>query len=382
MKIAYCLNSIRYLGGIQKITVVKANALAEIPENEVYIIVTDNKEGVLLEPLSPKVKLIDLNVNYYADDWKSRWHILEGIFIKRRKHKQYLKSTLQDIQPDIVISVGQSEKNMLPSINGKWKTIREFHFTKDYRKRQAKTWFEKLLAWGGDLYDYHYKIKGYDHIVTLTHEDKDNNWKGWNNVSVIPNPSTFKTDQISELNQKKVISVGRLNMQKNYASLIRAFKLVADKHPDWILEIYGNGPQEMELKSLIAKLNLEKQVFLKGFSSNVKQVMTNASIFVSSSIFEGFPLVIIEAMACGLPIISYACPCGPKDVITDNKDGFLIPLNNEVLLAEKISLLIENGKVRKQMRLTAITKANLYKIENIIPIWMNLFKILLIRQKI
>lgn len=377
MKIAYCLNSIRYLGGIQKVTVIKANALAEIPENEVYIIVTDNKEGVLLEPLSPKVKLIDLDINYYADDWKSRWHILKGIFIKRRKHKQRLKSTLKEIQPDIVISVGQSEKNMLPTIKGNWKTIREFHFTKDYRNRQAKTWFEKLLAWGGDLYDYHYKIKGYDHIVTLTHEDKDNNWKEWNNVSVIPNPSTFKTDQISELNQKKVISVGRLNMQKNYASLIRAFKLVADKHPDWILEIYGNGPQEMELKSLIAKLNLEKHVFLKGFSSNVKQVMTNASIFVSSSIFEGFPLVIIEAMACGLPVISYACPCGPKDFIAEGVDGYLVKVNDEKSLANTINICIEDQALLNKLSINALNKATQFSPNYIIPTWNNLFQALL-----
>ena len=113
MKIAYCLNSIRYLGGIQKVTVVKANALSEIPENEVYIIVTDNKEGVLLEPLSPKVKLIDLDINYYEDDYKSRWNVLKGIFIKRREHKKRLTSVLKEIQPDIAISVGQSEKNML-----------------------------------------------------------------------------------------------------------------------------------------------------------------------------------------------------------------------------------------------------------------------------
>ncbi|MBR6621513.1 MAG: glycosyltransferase family 4 protein, partial [Bacteroides sp.] len=92
MKIAYCLNSIRYLGGIQKVTIVKANALSEIPENEVYIIVTDNKEGVLLEPLSPKVKLIDLDINYYEDDYKSRWNVLKGIFIKRREHKKRLTS--------------------------------------------------------------------------------------------------------------------------------------------------------------------------------------------------------------------------------------------------------------------------------------------------
>ena len=84
MKIVYCLNSIRYLGGIQRVTVVKANALAEIEDNEVYIIVTDNKNGVFTEPLSPKVHLIDLDINYYEDDYKSRWNVLKGIFFKSR----------------------------------------------------------------------------------------------------------------------------------------------------------------------------------------------------------------------------------------------------------------------------------------------------------
>lgn len=373
MRIVYCLNSIRYLGGIQRVTVVKANALANIEGNEVYIVVTDNKNGVITEPLSSKVHLIDLDINYYEDDYKSRWNVLKGIFIKRREHKKRLTSVLNEIQPDIVISVGQSEKNMIPSIKGKWRTIREFHFVKDYRLRQAKSFFDKILAWGGNWYDFSFKIKGYDHIVTLTHEDKEMNWKGWKNVSVIPNPSTFQTDKTSTLNEKKVISVGRLTPQKNYASLIRAFKNVVDKHPDWTLEIYGDGPQEMELKSLIDKLNLKKHVFLKGFSSNVKEVMTNASIFALSSIFEGFGLVIVEAMACGLPAVSYACPCGPKDIITDGKDGFLVKVNDENALADKINLLIGKKKLRQQISNAAIIKAEQYNINNITPMWMQLF---------
>lgn len=373
MKIVYCLNSIRYLGGIQRVTIVKANALAEIKGNEVYIIVTDNKNGVITEPLSPKVHLIDLNINYYEDDYKSRWNVLKGIFIKRREHKKRLTSVLNEIQPDIVISVGQSEKNMIPSIKGKWKTIREFHFVKDYRLRQAKSFFDKMLAWGGDWYDFHFKIKGYNQIITLTQEDKETNWKGWKNVSVIPNPSTFHTDHTSSLSEKKVISVGRLTSQKNYASLIRAFKNVAEKHPDWILEIYGDGPQEVKLKSLITQLNLEKHVFLKGFSSNVKEVITNASIFALSSVFEGLPLVIVEAMACGLPVVSYTCPCGPNDIITDKKDGFLVNVNDEKTLANKINTLIEYEALRKQMSDAAIIKASKYKIKNIVSIWMNIF---------
>ena len=373
MKIVYCLNSIRYLGGIQRVTVVKANALAKIDDNEVYIIVTDSKNGVITEPLSSKVHLIDLDINYYEDDYKSRWNVLKGIFIKRKEHKKRLTSVLNEIQPDIVISVGQSEKNMIPSIKGKWKTIREFHFVKDYRLRQAKSFFDKMLAWGGNLYDFHFKIREYDQIVTLTYEDKETNWKGWKNVSVIPNPSTFHTDHTSSLSEKKVISVGRLTSQKNYTSLIRAFKNVTEKHSDWILEIYGDGPQEVELKSLITQLNLEKHVFLKGFSSNVKEVIINASIFALSSVFEGFGLVIVEAMACGLPVVSYACPCGPKDIITEGKDGFLVNVNDEVTLANQINVLIENEKLRKQMSDAAKIKADQYNIENITSMWMNLF---------
>ena len=373
MKIVYCLNSIRYLGGIQRVTVVKANALAEIEDNEVYIIVTDNKNGVITEPLSPKVHLIDLNINYYKDDYKSRWNVLKGIFIKRREHKKRLASVLNKIQPDIVVSVGQSEKNMIPSIKGKWKTIREFHYTKDYRFNHAHSIFDKILAYWGNIYDYSFKIKKYDHIVTLTREDKDTNWKGWENVSVIPNPSTFQPNETSTLNKKKVISVGRLAAPKNYASLIKAFKNVADKHSDWILEIYGDGPQEVELKSLITQLNLEKHVFLKGFSSNVKEVMINASIFALSSLFEGFGLVLVEAMACGLPVVSYACPCGPKDIITDKKNGFLVNVKDEITLANRINSLIENDALRKQMSREALKKSKTYNTNVIIAQWMKLF---------
>lgn len=376
MKIVYCLNSIRHLGGIQRVTVVKANALAEIEGNDVYIIVTDNKNGVIIEPLSPKVHLIDLDINYYADDYKSRWNVLKGIFIKRREQKRRLRSILNSIQPDIVISVGQSEKNMIPSIKGKWKTIREIHFTKDYRFYCAHSIFDKILAYCGNIYDYSFKIKKYDRIVILTYEDKDTNWKGWNNVSVIPNPSTFQTNETSTLNEKKVISIGRLTFIKNFRSLINAWKYVAEKHPDWILEIYGDGAQHIELKSLIAKLNLEKHVFLKGFSSNVKEVMVNTSIYVLSSTCEGFSLVLIEAMSCGLPVVSYACPCGPRDIITEGQDGFLVNVNDEEALASRISHLIENEDLRKKMGKAAIEKAQRYDIGNITSMWMNLFKTL------
>lgn len=373
MKIVYCLNSIRYLGGIQRVTIVKANALADRPENEVYIIVTDNEKGLFVESLSPKVYLIDLAVNYYSDDWKSKWNVLKGIFIKRREHKKRLTQELRTIKPDIVVSVGQSEKNFLAGIRGDWATVRELHFTKNYRRLAAHSAFDKVLAVCGDIYDYWFKINAYDQIVVLTKEDKETNWRRSDRVVAIPNPVSFTTNETAKLNSKTIVSVGRLQSQKNYASLIRAFKHVADSHPDWTLEIYGDGDEKNLLQNEIASLGLADNVLLKGYTADVSRKMLDASLYVCSSKFEGLPLVLVEAMSCGLPIVSYACPCGPKDIITEGKDGFLVPVNDEQALADRMCYLIENEDRRKEMGKAAKMTSRKYEVENIVQLWMDLF---------
>lgn len=373
MKIVYCLNSIRYTGGIQRVTVVKANALAEIEGNRVYVVVTDNKEGVRVQELSPKVTLIDLDVNYYTDDWKSRLYVLKGIIVKRREHKKKLTQVLNRINPDIVVSVGQSEKYLLTAIRGNWHTVRELHYCTTYRKQLAYTTFNRLMATVGDLYDYKYKIRKYDSIVLLTNEDKETNWNTNPRLSVIPNPVSFTTEEVSALQNKRIIATGRLTEQKNFASLIRAFKQVADRHPDWILEIFGDGEQKTMLQQQIESLGLQKNVLLCGYSSNIQSEMLNASIFVCSSLFEGFGLVITEGMMCGLPVVSYDCPCGPRDIISEGEDGFLVTVNDEAAMAERICRLIDNEKLRLQMGKAAKNKAQQYRLERIIPLWMDLF---------
>ena len=154
MKIVYCTDSICYAGGIQRITIAKANALAQIEGNEVWIIVTDNKQKPVL-PIDTKVHIINLYINYFEDDWKSKYHILKGILIKRKQHKKKLENVLNQINPDIVISTGTSEKNFLPKIkvNSTPRFIREIHNTKNYRMLAATNLFEKILAILGDLFD-------------------------------------------------------------------------------------------------------------------------------------------------------------------------------------------------------------------------------------
>lgn len=229
MKIAYCLNSISHIGGIGKIAFVKANALAGIVGNEIFIIVTDHDvKSNLTSHFSSNIRLVDLDVNYYEDDWKSQWRVLKGIVVKRRLHKKRLAKTLYEIQPDVVISVGQSEKYMLPEIKGDWVKIREMHYPKDFRKftTASQSMFYKISARLSDFYDYHCKISKYDSIVTLTQEDKALNWRKTEEVHIIPNPLTFHNDKISMLDTKKVIAVGRLSAQKIFHRLFAPFEVL------------------------------------------------------------------------------------------------------------------------------------------------------------
>jgi glycosyltransferase involved in cell wall biosynthesis len=372
MIIVYCLDSINGIGGIQRVTVIKANALAEIPGNEVWVIVADSSGRRMFE-LSPTVHLIDLSVNYYEDDWKSKWYVLKGVFVKRQTHKKRLAAWLNRIRPDIVVSIGQSEKFFLPRIKGNWATIREFHFVRGYRRKTAKSWFEKTSALVGDMLDL-ITLRNYDRIVLLTQEDRVRNWGKMARISVIPNPSTICLTYRALLEEKRVIAVGRLSYQKNYASMIRAFSLVAKRFPEWRLDVYGDGDEKESLTRLITKLSLNGNVNLLGISRNVCEEMLLSSVFVLSSRFEGMSLVLIEAMTCGVPVVSYACPCGPQDIISDGVDGYLVPVGDEKLLAERICRLIEDAELRKRMGAAAFERSKEFSIEKIIPMWMDLFE--------
>ncbi len=375
MRIVYCTDSVCHAGGIQRITVAKANALADIEGNEVWIVVTDNKRPKPVLPISEKVHLVDLDVNYFEDDWKSRLHVLKGIFVKRREHKRKLQQFLNTISPDIVISTGTSEKNFVPrmKVASNPSFVREIHFTSNYRQLAANGWFEKLSAWVGDFLDYRIFIKGYDKIVVLTKEDKELHWKHNDKVIVIPNPLTVQHNKCSTLTNKTVITAGRFTTQKNFSSLIRVWAIVHQSHPDWRLEIWGEGSLKAELQNQIDSSGLTDSVLLMGYTNNIITKFAEASIFVCSSLFEGFGLVIVEAMSCGLPVVSYSCPCGPKDIISEGDDGFLVPVGDETGLASQITYLIKNETLRLQMGNFSYLRSQAYSMSRIISIWESLF---------
>ena len=377
MKIAYCIDTITALGGMERVTIAKANALADITGNQVFIIVVANN-GTPVLSINPKINIINLNVNYGEDFGKNRFHAYQILLKKRKEHKYKLLESINKIKPEIIISTLQSEKYFIKTLKFNYQPtiIMEIHFCTNHRLIDARTPLRKLTAKSGFFLTNQWNMSRIDQIVLLTNEDRELNWKKNNNkVCVIPNPITSESPYPpSTCTEKRVIAAGRLTYQKNFQSLITIWKQVTEKHPDWILEIYGEGEEKNNLKNLITKLNLEGHVFLKGKTSDIFRAMSNSSIFILSSIYEGFGLVITEAMSCGLPVVSYACPCGPKDIITDGKDGYLIPCYNEEILTQKICHLIENEKERKDMGLNAIKKSRKFQTDIITQQWMNLFQ--------
>lgn len=375
MKIVYCINQLENIGGIQRITIAKANALSEIQGNEVTIIAAFYRKKNSSISINPRVKVIDLDVHYYEDQGRSRIGALLYYNKKRKEHKHKLEKALNDLSPDVVISVGGTDKNFLPTlkISSHSAFIREMHYHKYYRRILATGLYEKFLAMVGEFFDYHFYINKYDRIVVLTEEDRKDNWKNHPKVVVIPNPITEIPHRQSSLQNKVVITAGRLVKPKNFQSLISAWADVNRHSPDWKLKIFGDGEKREELQKQIDLKNLSDSVLLCGFTDHIFEEMADASIFVLSSMCEGFGLVLIEAMSCGLPVVSYDCPCGPKDIITNEKEGFLAHLDDQKALSGKLQLLITNYRMRKIMSQYAVERSKYYMMNNIVGMWIVFF---------
>jgi glycosyltransferase involved in cell wall biosynthesis len=201
-----------------------------------------------------------------------------------------------------------------------------------------------------------------------------NEWKHLKNLKVIPNPLSFCSEQSSSLRSKKVIAVGKQGYQKGYDRLLPAWKKVVEKHPDWHLEIYGTIAPEMKLAAQAQELNIENSVHFYPPEKDIQSKYLEASIYVMPSRFEGFGMVLIEAMTCGLPCVSFDCPHGPADIITHGEDGFLIENGNIEQMANSVMQLIGDELFRIKMGNSAKQNVQRFLPEHIMRQWDVLFE--------
>jgi glycosyltransferase involved in cell wall biosynthesis len=183
------------------------------------------------------------------------------------------------------------------------------------------------------------------------------------------------------LENKQVIAVGRYDYQKGFDRLIESWRMVYERFPDWKLKITGDGELRNELELLIDKYHLSDVIELKKSASDILEEYLNASVLVMSSRYEGLPMVLLEAMSVGLPMVAFECKCGPKDVIADGENGFLVPEGDVQVLAERIIQLIENPFLRKKMGQAAKIKSGRYAEPTIMEQWIKLFDNLLDERK-
>lgn len=215
-----------------------------------------------------------------------------------------------------------------------------------------------------------------DVLVALTERDVaayDKLLGGTQRIARIPNTVHAMGGPEPDLSTKTILAAGRLVSQKGFDYLIPAFAKVADEHPDWNLKICGKGKLRPELKQMIADLSLKGRVELAGPSKDMGATFAEASIFVLSSRFEGFPLILIEAMSKGLAVVSFDCPTGPADIIDDHENGILVPHKDVDALAEGMRQLMADEQLRRKVAASAAVKAREYEIENIGPQWEELF---------
>lgn len=193
------------------------------------------------------------------------------------------------------------------------------------------------------------------------------------NIFIIPNSNPIESTEKSDLKKNRIISVGRLTHQKGFDLLIEIAEIIKQKNPNWEFNIFGTGEDEKMLQNKIDVKNLSNIVKLKGLSHSIEQEYLNSSIFLLTSRWESFGLVLIEAMKLGLPVISFECD-GPSTIIKDNENGFLIPKFEKELMAEKIIKLIEDKKLREKMGKNSIELSEAYNEKNIMPLWNQLIQ--------
>ena len=388
-KIVFCTPALYSAGGVERVVSFKASYFAEQLGYDVTIIVTEGKGRECFFPLSEKVKVVNFEIGFEAL-WKAFFFRKVFLYmLKQRQYKTLLSAELMRIQPDITISMLRREINFLTSLKDGSKKIGELHVNRaNYRNFEANdtNFLKRLFSWFW-MKSLVTQLNKLDQLVVLTDKSKSA-WPELENVIVIPDPIPLSLPKPNGTNPKRIITIGRYAYQKGYDMLLKAWaeieklkKLEEVKEvEEWTLDIYGQGDRT-DYYRLMAELGIgTNRCHLNSPVDDVGQVYKDSSIFVLSSRFEGFGLVLVEAMASGLSVVSFDCPVGPDEIITDGYDGLLVPSGDIKVLAQKLMLLMTDEKLRTRLSQNARQSVQQYEMNLIAGKWVDLFNKLMAKS--
>ena len=375
MKIVYVVGGLLSPTGMSTILSEKINWLADHTDYDLHMILTEKPYVKWCYDINPKVKWVNFNINFDELDTMPMHKKIFHYWLKQKKYKRLFTQYLMELRPDITVSALRREINFINNIQDGSKKIGEIHFERTFYRNfnspHLPSFLNKMISnyWTATLIK---NLKRLDRFIILTHEDY-NHWPELNNKIVIPNSIPGYHGVSAKLETKSAIAVGRYTWQKGFDLLIEAWDIVAKKHPDWTLNIYGVGNYQ-PFQDLANRKGLENIVFCHQSTRDIYKKYQESSIFILSSRHEGFGLVLLEAMSVGLPPVAFACPCGPRDIVTDKVDGILAENGNVQELADGICFYIEHPDKRKEYGRKATLKAQQFSQDIIMQKWVDLFE--------
>lgn len=343
---------------------------------DITIVTTNQGARAPFYPFPEQVRMIDLGINYSSGEEEGALRKILTYFQKRRLHRKRLGELLQREKADIVISLFPSESSFIPDIKDGSKKVLELHFNKFFRQQYNRKgligMLDRLRTWMDERL-----VRKFDKFVVLTNEDKGY-WGDLPNIEVIPNAAKPAVGRISDQSKKRVIAVGRLDYQKGFDRLIKAWALVASEPEleSWRLDIFGQGEWQQMLEQMVEKYSLQQRVKINPPTKNIAKEYAESSLLAMSSHYEGLPMVMIEAMSYGLPVVTFDYKCGPKDIITHNENGVLVREGDIEGLAAHLKRVMLDEPLRRRLAEEALSITNEYDEQRVMAKWYDLFETL------
>ena len=366
MRLLYTFRSLAVWGGIERVLVDKMNYFANMCGYDVYMLTTDQGDHIVPYHLEDHVHLEDLGIQFHMQYRYSGFRRLWDRWQRIRLFKKRLSERIRVIHPDVIVCTTADPVYSIAKVKGEIPLVVESHSIcsrtldgKNIRQRLVA----KLLLSG---------LKHAAYVVALTENDALEWRKFHPHVEVVPNMVHLNESQLSSLENKRVIWVGRLDYQKRPMEIIKIWQKVYPMFPDWHLDIYGEGEQLQEIENLVNSLNMN--IHIHQPTNRIFDAYRESSVLASTSLFEPFGLVIPEAMSCGLPVVTYNSPFGPSSILSDGNDGFLIQNNDQQAFADRLCQLMSDGTLRSQMGRAASITSRRFEAKQIMPQWKTLFE--------
>lgn len=354
MKILYITPTIQDEGGLSRVFSIKTNYLYEKEGYKIHFLTLNNNKKPFFT-FNNEIKITDLKIS-------------GNKFNRISQYFRWVKFYLKEIQPDIIVLCDLGWKGLFFNFFVKTKVpiVYEIHGSL-YNEPIKKNWLVKKIR----FLIRKVLVRSFKNVVLLTEDSK----KEWNiPCEIIPNPPSFSSNKKSTCETKTALIISRHSYEKGIDRILEIWVDVLENFPDWNLKIIGDGYLKEENVRLANQLKINHSVLFLDPIKDVVNMYLDSSIYLMTSRNEGYPMVLLEALEMGLPIVAYDCPIGPRNFIQDGRNGYLIPDGDKKMFIKSLEKLMLSQSLRKEMGENSVTFSFTKNTDVIMGKWVELFQ--------